>query len=101
MRARAVPQDWSASGKLVPLTVIEIQDLQVAKVRVPMIDGVCALQLAGGWEKRKRMTMAEARYYETKGLAYKRYQREFPVTEDALLPIGTTIQAQHFVPIRS
>ena len=53
-----------------------------------MQDGVCALQLAGGWEKRKRMSLAEARNYETKGLAYKRYMREFAVTEDALLPVG-------------
>ena len=44
------------------------------------------------------MTTSEARSYETKGLAYKRYTREFPVTEDALLPVGTTITALHFVP---
>ena len=80
-------QAWSANGTRVPITVIEIQDLQVSKIRVPMKDGVCALQLAGGWQKRKRMTTAEARNFETKGLAYKRYMREFPVTEDALLPV--------------
>ena len=91
-------QAWSASGQRIPITVIELQDLQVSKVRVPMSDGVCALQLAGGWEKRKRMTTAEARNYEAKGLAYKRYMREFPVTEDALLPVGTTITALHFSP---
>lgn len=89
---------WSANGTRVPITVIEIQDLQVSKIRVPMKDGVCALQLAGGWQKRKRMTTAEARNFETKGLAYKRYMREFPVTEDALLPVGTTIGAGHFLP---
>ena len=81
-----------------PLTVIELQDLQVSKVRVPMRDGVCALQLAGGWQKRKRMTLTEARSFEAKGLAYKKYLREFPVTEDALLPVGTTITAAHFSP---
>lgn len=91
-------QAWSATGERVPLTVIEIQDLQVFKVRTPMTDGVCALQLAGGWEKRKRLSFSAARQYESKGLAYKRYMREFPVTEDALLPIGTTISAQHFTP---
>ena len=91
-------QAWSASGERVPLTVIELQDLQVTKVRTPLKDGVCALQLAGGWEKRKRMTTSEARVFETKGMAYKSYLREFPVTEDALLPVGTSISALHFVP---
>jgi large subunit ribosomal protein L3 len=28
----------------------------------------------------------------------KRKLREFPVTEDALLPVGTTISVRHFVP---
>jgi len=28
----------------------------------------------------------------------KRKLREFPVTEDALLPVGTTITVRHFVP---
>ena len=88
-------QAWSASGERVPLTVIELQDLQVTKVRTPLKDGVCALQLAGGWEKRKRMTTSEARVFETKGMAYKSYLREFPVTEDALLPVGTSITALH------
>jgi len=40
----------------------------------------------------------EARNFESKGLSYKKYMREFPVTEDALLPTGTTITAGHFLP---
>ena len=87
MRVARFVQAWSANGTRIPITVIELQDLQVAKVRVPMKDGVCALQLAGGWEKRKHLTYSEARNYESKGLSYKRYMREFPVTEDALLPV--------------
>lgn len=91
-------QAWAADGKRVPITVVEVQDLQVTKVRTPMHDGVCALQLGGGWQKRKRLTFPEARSFETNGLSYKSYLREFNVTEDALLPIGTSITARHFVP---
>jgi len=91
-------QAWSATGRRVALTVVELHDLQVVKVRTPMEDGVCAMQLGGGWQKRKRMTLHEANHFEKKGLSYKRYQREFPVTEDALLPVGTSITALHFVP---
>jgi len=89
---------WSATGSRIPITVVELQDLQVIKVRQRMKDGVDALQVAGGWQKRKRMRMDEARQYESKGLPLKRYVREFNVTDDALLPVGTTITARHFVP---
>ena len=86
---------WSAAGVRVPITVVEIQDLQVVKAE--MRNGG-ALQVAGGWQKRKRLRKDEAHQYETKGLPLKRYVREFDVTPDALLPVGTTISARHFVP---
>ena len=130
-------QAWAANGTRVPLTVIELQDCQVVKVRRAMRDGLDALQVAAGWQKRKRMRIDEANHFITKGLPLKRYMREFAVTgtrtprqqpalhfgapldewprglpthspprhccatvcaEDALLPIGTTIGARHFVP---
>merc|ERR1719424_737984 len=91
-------QAWTAAGKKVPLTCIELQDLQVVKRREEWRDGINALQLGGGWQKRKRMSTSEANAFESVGLAYKRYLREFRVTEDALLPVGTTINARHFVP---
>lgn len=31
-------------------------------------------------------------------MALKRKLREFPVTEDAMLPVGTSLGVQHFVP---
>ena len=91
-------QGWTAAGKRVPLTVVELQDLQVTKVRSQVPNGECALQLGGGWKKRKQMNSAEAGRYDSQGLAYKRYLSEFSVTKDALLPVGTTITARHFVP---
>ena len=51
----------------------------------------------GGWQKRKRVSAALAGQFETHGLPLKRYVRDFRVTEDALLPIGTSITARHFV----
>ena len=64
--------DWSASGVRVPITVVELQDVQVSKVRERMHDGVDALQLAGGWQKRKRLRKDDARQYESRGLPLKR-----------------------------
>ena len=39
-----------------------------------------------------------ARHYESRMLPLKRRLREFRVTPDALLPVGTSITARHFVP---
>lgn len=89
---------WSATGQRVPITVVELQDLQVVKRRTQEVDGFSALQLGGGWQKRKRLTYHEAVTFEKRGLAYKRYLAEFRVSEDALLPVGATITAAHFVP---
>ena len=90
-------QAWEADGQVVPITVIELQDLQVTAVRTPQRDGITALQLGGGWQKRKRVSAALAGQFEIHGLPLKRYVRDFRVTEDALLPIGTSITARHFV----
>ena len=91
-------QAWTEWGKLVPLTVVEVQDLQVTSTRTLAKDGFCALQLGGGWQKQKRLSFHQARPFEKHGLPLKRYLREFRVTEDAMLPIGTSITARHFVP---
>jgi large subunit ribosomal protein L3 len=37
-------------------------------------------------------------HFRAQGVPLKRKLREFPVTEDALLPVGTTISVRHFVP---
>jgi len=73
-------QAWAANGTRVPVTVIELQDCQVVKVRRAMSDGLNALQVAAGWQKRKRMRIDEANHFITKGLPLKRYMREFAVT---------------------
>lgn len=37
-------------------------------------------------------------HFRAQGVPLKRKLREFPVTEDALLPLGTPITVRHFVP---
>lgn len=37
-------------------------------------------------------------HFRAQGVPLKRKLREFPVTEDALLPVGTPITVRHFVP---
>lgn len=37
-------------------------------------------------------------HFRAQGVALKRKLREFPVKEDAMLPVGTSLGVQHFVP---
>lgn len=44
------------------------------------------------------MTKPEVGHFRAQGVPMKRKLREFPVTEDALLPVGTSLNVRHFVP---
>ena len=72
--------------------------MQVVQQKRPEREGFYALKLGGGWQKRKRLSKALAGQFEKVGLPLKRYMREFEVTEDAMLPVGTSITARHFAP---
>ncbi|KAL1515571.1 hypothetical protein AB1Y20_002191 [Prymnesium parvum] len=91
-------QAWTVWGEQIPLTVVELQDLQVVQVKTENVEGFNALQLGGGWQKRKRLSRAMLGHFSQRSISYKRYLREFMVTKDALLPVGTSITVRHFVP---
>ena len=43
------------------------------------------------------MTKPEVGHFRAQGVPLKRILREFPVTEDAIIPVGTSIGVRHFV----
>lgn len=57
-----------------------------------------ALQLGVSEAKRKNVTKPLEYHFKKANVAPKRKLAEFRVTPDALLPVGTTINAAHFVP---
>jgi len=44
------------------------------------------------------LTKPEVGHLRAQGVPLKRKLKEFPVTEDALLPVGTSLNVRHFVP---
>lgn len=44
------------------------------------------------------MTKPEVGHFRAHDVPLKRKLREFPVTEDALIPVGTSLNVRHFVP---
>ncbi|XP_052191242.1 50S ribosomal protein L3-2, mitochondrial [Diospyros lotus] len=89
---------WDKWGARVPITVLWLNDNIVSQVKTPEKEGFCALQIGCDHKKEKHLTKPEVGHFRAQGVPMKRKLREFQVTEDALLPVGTPIGVRHFVP---
>lgn len=89
---------WDKWGKKIPTTVLWLDDNVVSQVKTVEKEGFFALQVGAGQKKEKHLTKPEVGHFRAQGVPMKRKLKEFPVTEDALLPVGTSISVRHFVP---
>jgi len=90
--------EWDAHGVRVPLTVLWLDGCQVTQVKTEAKEGYTALQVGAGAKRPKQVGPAVRGHFYAAGLGIKRRVAEFRVSPDALLPVGTPIQAAHFVP---
>lgn len=89
---------WDKWGARVPITVLWLEDNIVSQVKTPEKEGFSALQIGCSHKKEKHLTKPEVGHFRAQGVPMKRKLKEFPVSEDALLPVGTSIGVRHFVP---
>ncbi|CAH9129592.1 unnamed protein product [Cuscuta epithymum] len=89
---------WDKWGARVPISVLWLEDNIVSQVKTPEKEGIFALQVGCSHKKEKHLTKPEVGHFRAQGVPMKRKLREFPVSEDALLPVGTSIGVRHFVP---
>ena len=85
------------SGKQVPVTVLQLDSLQVVAQRTSEKDGYTAVQLGAGSPKVKRVSKAMRGHFAAAKVEPKRKLVEFRVTEDNLIDIGAEISAEHFL----
>src|SRR6201988_1518495 len=88
---------FTDAGLHVPVTVLRLANCQVVAHRTKDKNGYVALQLGSGTRKVKNVTKAERGNFALAKVEPKRKVAEFRVTEDALIPVGAEITADHFV----
>jgi large subunit ribosomal protein L3 len=88
---------FTEAGEHVPVTVLRLGQCQVVAHRSKDKNGYVALQLGSGGRKVKNVPKAERGHFAVARVEPKRKVAEFRVSEDALIPVGAEITADHFV----
>ena len=83
-------------GKQIPVTVLQLDNLQVVAQRTIEKDGYVAVQLGAGTAKVKRTSQAMRGHFAAAKVEPKRKVVEFRVDADAMLPVGEEIIADHY-----
>ena len=83
-------------GRQVPVTVLQLDNLQVVAQRTAETDGYVAVQLGAGEAKAKRVSAPLRGHFAKANVAPKKKIVEFRVTEDNLIPVGEEIIAAHY-----
>ena len=89
---------FTEAGAHVPVTVLRLANCQVVAHRTMDKNGYVALQLGSGTRKVKNVTKAERGNFAIAKVEPKRTVTEFRVSEDAMIPVGAEITADHFMP---
>ena len=87
---------FTEAGAHVPVTVLRLANCQVVAHRTMDKNGYVALQLGSGTRKVKNVTKAERGNFAIAKVEPKRTVTEFRVSEDAMIPVGAEITADHF-----
>jgi len=85
-------------GRQVPVTVLQMENVQVVAQRTADKDGYSAVQLGAGNAKAKRTSQAMRGHFAAANVAPKRKVAEFRVSPDNLIEIGAEITADHYLP---
>ena len=84
-------------GRQIPVTVLQLDNLQVVDQRTVERDGYTAVQLGAGVAKAKRTSQPMRGHFARANVAPKRKLAEFRVDPENLIEIGAEISAEHYV----
>ena len=87
---------FQEDGRQVPVTVLQLDGLQVVGQRTADKHGYSAVQLGAGAAKAKRTSKAMRGVFSAAGVEPKRKVVEFRVDADAMIEVGEEIIADHY-----
>ena len=83
-------------GRQIPVTVLQLDKLQVVATRTADKDGYSAVQLGAGSAKAKRTSQAMRGHFAAAKVEPKRKIAEFRVAPENLIKVGEEITANHY-----
>ncbi len=84
-------------GKQIPVTVLQLDNLQVVAQRTAEKDGYTAVQLGAGNARVQRVSKPMRGHFAAAKVPPKRKIAEFRVAPENLIEVGAEITAEHFV----
>ncbi len=88
---------FTETGVHVPVTVLRLAQCQVVAHRTKDTNGYVALQLGAGERRPVTMSKAMRGHFAIAKVEPKRKMAEFRVSDDAVIPVGAEITADHFI----
>lgn len=89
---------FEVDGTHVPVTVLQVNGLEVVAVKTKEKDGYTSVQLGCGDIKAKNLTKPMKGYFAKANVEPKSKLAEFRVSDDCLLNVGDKLSVEHFVP---
>ena len=83
-------------GRQIPVTVLQMENVQVVAQRTNERDGYSAVQLGAGSAKAKRVSQAMRGHFAAAKVEPKRKLAEFRVSPENLIGVGEEITADHY-----
>ena len=83
-------------GKQIPVTVLQLDNLQVVAQRTPEKDGYAAVQLGAGTPKARRVSKPMRGHYAAQKVEPKRKLVEFRVAPENMIEVGEELIASHY-----
>ena len=95
-RKVGMTEKFTTDGRVIPVTVIEVEPNVITQVKTKETDGYNAVQLGIIDKKEKHSTKSEIGHAKKAGVAPKRFLKEIRVEDVTQYELGSTIKADTF-----